>query len=142
MKSQQGCQEKSSKSQIPAIIVRQPSKQLLASVLPSKYSQLGADVASLSLSFKRANESIFILNSKILVTAQLYGLLADSDTFGMMSAPARQWEKCSFFVGRAGRCLVSIPAPHTALPSVCWCAHRSCRLGSSTVARFPKHFSA
>lgn len=77
LKSWQGCQGKSSKSQIPAIIARWPSKQLLALELPFKYSQPGADVASLSLSFKRENGSIFILNSKILVTAQLYHLLVN-----------------------------------------------------------------
>lgn len=89
-KSQQGCQGKSSNSQIPAVTVRWPSKQLLASALPFTYSQLGADAASLSLSFKRENKSILILNSKILVTAQLYRLLVDSNAFGMMSALVRE----------------------------------------------------
>lgn len=84
MKSHEGCQGKSSKSQIPAIIVRWPRKQLLTSVLPFKYSRLGADAAALGLSFKNENESIFLLNGKILITAQLYRLVVDSNTFGMM----------------------------------------------------------
>lgn len=50
----------------------------------------------------------------------------------MMSALARQGEKCLSFMGRMGRCLVLIPALYTAFPGMCWCSHRSPQLGFST----------
>lgn len=112
LKSRQGCQGKSSKSQIPAIVVRWPSKQLLALALLFKYSQPGADVASLSLSFKRENGSIFILNSKILVTAQLYHLLVNKNHLCRDECFSQRVRKMLICCGKAGQ----VPGSHPSSP--------------------------